>query len=806
MPWLLAIVAIAGAIWLSYSPYRRDLHQPQADWNVGPLVADRIVSQQFVANVYDLARIDLLFGTYNRRNSSSLVLALDSIPPDDSSFRAVWIDTDSLRDNSYYQWRFQPLPRSAGRQFVLSVWSPDAGEGQSVTLWASKENAYPEGILSIGNAPMAAASINFSTYSYWPVSRLVSESWLALAGRPLSYISWLIALLGPGVVVWALFRRPTDALGDMPLALTLSLGLAPALLLWGVATPLRLVNIDPWIVPILLVVALFAGLYKTAQAEPAAWLWPALTAGVAGLTVLTRLTLYGDQSYPMWGDSVQQVAATELFLRNDGLPASWSPLAPLESFTYHFAFHLWSADLARFFGLSSASAVVAAGFILVGLSAWASGYLAEAMSGQPVAGPVAALLTGFIMPFPSFLLNWGRYPQLFSVVILASLLGLVLRDLQAGSSWRQTPIYALLFTGLFLSHYRTALLGATLVLVALLALRRKAGPLVTGGVLASLATLPWLMRLFEQPPVTRSAMPAAADWLSIYNAVGDPLFFTPAWALALAAVGLIIVGSVHFARTFLLVLWGGLAWVLASINLPNYPAGSLVNHFFLESSAYLVITPLAAIAIAWALERTSVLVGQATAGRNIPLEHRRSTLDRPLARSTATALPVGIPTAFRPALAALIVGLAIGLSTNPNVAPDSRHRLVYQADIQAMDWLRKNIGQQDKALAMSEIAMGGSAVVGTDAGWWLPIEGVETQLPPVIYLIERLSPAQSEWIRLMASIDSRGQPLDPDVWLPYGFRYLYVGVANRWTGIISTRPIQLIYDQGGARIYDLGKR
>ena len=75
-------------------------------------------------------------------------------------------------------------------------------------------------------------------------------------------------------------------------------------------------------------------------------------------------------------------------------------------------------------------------------------------------------------------------------------------------------------------------------------------------------------------------MPAAADWQPIYNAVGDPLFFTPTWALALAVVGLVIVFGHSVARGCLLVLWSGLAWGLASLDLPNFPAESLVNHFF----------------------------------------------------------------------------------------------------------------------------------------------------------------------------------------------------------------------------------
>jgi len=310
----------------------------------------------------------------------------------------------------------------------------------------------------------------------------------------------------------------------------------------------------------------------------------------------------------------------------------------------------------------------------------------------------------------------------------------------------------------------------------------------------------------DQPPVSRSAVPASAEWPAVYNAVGDVFFFTPAWALIAASMGMvIIIGLGHFARALVVLVWVGLAWALASVSFPGWPGGILINHFFLESSFYVIVTPLAAVAAAWVGEIVFVLISRATESRNVSLESRRDSWDRPF--STARELSgFNLRPAVLPAMVALVLGLGLGLSTNDAVAPDSRHRLVYEPDIQAMEWLKENAGERVKTLAMNELVMGGSTIVGTDAGWWLPLSGMSTQLPPVIYLIERLAPDQSEWIKLMVADNQMSRPLDPDQWLEYEFRYLYVGVANRWADVTATRPIELIYNRDGVRIYDLQSR
>lgn len=808
IPWLAAAVVLISVVWLIYSPYQRDLHQPRVDSNVGPLAQGLIFTQEFRSNVDNLARIDVLIDTYSRGNASSLILELYSDPRDDASYRVSSINTAGLVGATYYQWKFDPLPDSAGRKYVLSLWSPDASIDDSITLLTSTANVYPEGVAAINNSARPSESLGFSTYSHIPLDRLLISS----VGKTFPVRGWhlaiLAALIGPGFIFWSLSRLGASVLNDLPLAVGLSVALSPVLLLWGVPSPAR-ASADHWFVGLTLL-AIGVGLvsFRTIRGAGSVSWWSLLTISTAFLIAATRVSLYGGQQYPFSGDAVHHAIAAEMFRRDASVPSSWNPFALLDSFTFNFGFHIWAGDLAHALDLSSHSVVVLFGFVLIGLTAMSSGYLAERLCGRPLAGPLAAVLTGFLMPFPSFLLNWGRYPQIFSLVILALIIAVSVEALSDDLPWRQVPILALLLAGVLVGHFQTALLAAIFVIALLMIMlvRRQSTARLLGAIaLSAVLTLPWLIRLVGHPPTLNSLVPTAAEWSTIYDVVGDPFFFTPLWALVAAGIGAVIVSLSRFPRALLLLIWIGLCWGLAAAKIGPLPDGISIGASFLQSAAYVIVTPLVAVTVAWIGEIAFVLISRATAGPNVPLGNRRASWGRtPSTESESQALV--LRPSVLPTMVAIILGLTIALSTNQGVAPDPRYRLVYLPDVEAMQWLSDSADENTETLAMSELAIGDSTVFGTDAGWWLPLVGISTQLPPVVYLVESPSSAQSTWIQLMAADHRMSRPLDPDRWLDEGFEYLYVGVANRWKDIRAERPISLVYKRDGVRIYDLRTR
>jgi hypothetical protein len=142
-----------------------------------------------------------------------------------------------------------------------------------------------------------------------------------------------------------------------------------------------------------------------------------------------------------------------------------------------------------------------------------------------------------------------------------------------------------------------------------------------------------------------------------------------------------------------------------------------------------------------------------------------------------------------PLIAGLLV--AAGLLATPKqiqrISP-AEYALTTQADLRAFEWIQDNLPLQAKFLVNSFFAYDGSAIVGSDAGWWLPLLARrETNLPPLLYLTERgPRPDFPAWVnQLVAQIQDSG--LDHSTVLEElkqrGIEYLYIGQQQ---GLVNT--------------------
>jgi glycosyltransferase involved in cell wall biosynthesis len=103
---------------------------------LGEVVAGRRIGQSFTARRDNLHRIDLLVGTYRRRNTRDVVLHLKHSPEAPDDLATASINASLLADNAYASFIFEPLPDSAGKSYYLYVESPESVPGDAVTVWA----------------------------------------------------------------------------------------------------------------------------------------------------------------------------------------------------------------------------------------------------------------------------------------------------------------------------------------------------------------------------------------------------------------------------------------------------------------------------------------------------------------------------------------------------------------------------------------------------------------------------------------------------------------------------------------------
>jgi hypothetical protein len=154
--------------------------------------------------------------------------------------------------------------------------------------------------------------------------------------------------------------------------------------------------------------------------------------------------------------------------------------------------------------------------------------------------------------------------------------------------------------------------------------------------------------------------------------------------------------------------------------------------------------------------------------------------------------------ALLPAL--LLVGgglLALaGLLARMEDGQPAEYALVTHPDLRAMDWLQANTGEGDRFLVNGFKAFNDSAVVGSDAGWWLPLlASRQTFLNPLNAAFEQASGgAGSADAEIVDAIQAYGVD-DPRVLgllAQQGITHAYIGQQNG--SVNSNSPLLEVED------------
>ena len=149
---LIALVPERAALRFNSDAFLRGMRSypvhPRAVYPVGEICCGRTIVQSFTANDDNLAAIGFLTATYGRSNTSLLVV---KILDDQGNLIVVReFPAQSVKDNKELVIKFEPFPEAKGREFSVSVSSPDAVSGNALTVWASREDLIEKGVLSFG--------------------------------------------------------------------------------------------------------------------------------------------------------------------------------------------------------------------------------------------------------------------------------------------------------------------------------------------------------------------------------------------------------------------------------------------------------------------------------------------------------------------------------------------------------------------------------------------------------------------------------------------------------------------------------
>ena len=582
------------------------------------------------------------------------------------------------------------------------------------------------------------------------------------------------------------------------LAAGISVAIYPILFLWTDLIGLHLGALYAWIPPLAGAVLL---LWKYVKAWhqgalklrlPGIQLADAELLFVLGLVILTRFWVIRSLPLPMWGDSYQHTMMAQLLVDNGGLFNSWKPYAELTTFTYHFGFHSLVAIFHWITQLSLPQSTLWVGQILNILAVIVIYPLAMLIFNNHWSGVVALLVAGLLSPMPMFYVNWGRYTQLAGQVILPVAMWFAWAHIASKrTNWRVLGPGWLIWGALALTHYRVLLFGATFI-PALLLLQLKNRRLVPAikrtfwlGLGAGIIALPWYIHIFagklfaifaahmSTPPQKSSS------FARNYNGMGNLFNYLPPFIWVALIFSIIWLLWKCNLKASVISSWYLLILFAANPQWLHLPGSGVLTNFAVFIASYIPVSILIGIPLGEIIQNT--ISAKSGDSKNDSLSH--------------------IFTSF--VIVILIAGAGVWAAKSRLDDLDAhKHALGTYPDLQASSWIRENTPPDARFLVNSLPAYGGSSIVGSDGGWWLPLlTNRQTTLPPLVYVAEAGPiPNYRLWINaLTEKINSKGIT-DPEVLAMLtnrGVSHVYIGQrqgkVNNGVGIVL-EPELLLFD------------
>jgi hypothetical protein len=184
------------------------------------IFGERVIGQSFVAPRNGLNRIDILFQTYRRQNTHDVILRLLEVPDINDPLQTTELfqttfNAAAVSDQSWQTFKF--IPDSAGKAYLFTLQSPDAEDGNALTVGGIEQDVYLPGTAFLGPVPVAADVTFRSCYQMTTFEKFQVLSEQITRGRPglwedigfywLSLIVYGLVLLG---FFWKLIKWALD--------------------------------------------------------------------------------------------------------------------------------------------------------------------------------------------------------------------------------------------------------------------------------------------------------------------------------------------------------------------------------------------------------------------------------------------------------------------------------------------------------------------------------------------------------------------------------------------------------------------
>lgn len=609
------------------------------------------------------------------------------------------------------------------------------------------------------------------------------ELWLALS------IAGLFIL--PGAALVHLGPWVTDPpMQRLCLSVGLSVAVWPVVFYWLRLVPGLAVNV--WGLWFVLGVSL--GLL-TWRIPKASWRlsgeeWGMVLVILGALT--TRFYVIADNVYPAWSDSLHHTLLTEITATTGRLPNTLAPYIPeIVLDQYHLGLYALSGSAQMLSGAPAHSALLWVAQALNACSALGIYFVLDRWVGRRGA-LVGAMLVSFWSFQPAWYVNWGRFTQLASHVVLPFAWALVIDALRTVrpsghfSGWALSMI-GLLHAGLFELHFRVAVFYVPLVLVSAFTLLTKPWQLwrnwlwltVTGGVLILPVLIPAAYVYWETATRAITVAPEVAvqsrniyygfQWESLF-AIG-----LREWLVGWVALSTLVLFWQHSRLALTMVAWVVILWGVGNAYVLNIPLLNVTNIGAVIIMLYLP----AAFLVGEMVERTLRASG----------------------RWESTLLRIG---------GILVLALSVYTGTARATERENYRFFVTPADVQAMQWIKMNT-PVDAVFGVNAVFWLPRAPHGTDAGYWIPyLAQRQTTLGVMINNLG--GPKYIDKIVMQARAVEALQA-NPDAVIELrrlGVDYVYIGAQGNFAGqglnaenLLTNSQLRPVYQADGVWVFQI---
>ncbi len=883
---------------LGLGTLERSFAPPRGSVPIGPIYGEHVVSQTFTPTGPVISAIDVRLATYARRNDGVVTLRLRRLGSDED-LRTASVPASEIRDSALHRFRFDPLViegiqrggwvmgKPLAFEFRIENTAPNVenaiavwGTDQRLAMLFLTADFGDESGLAAYDGVVQSKDLVFAPVYQEPALPAIGASVSRIGATGPASVIGLLALLLPGLLLARICMGPRRS----PVAV---LAAAPAfgIAIIALATLWRgILGLGPGpLVPAGVTAgSLFAlgGLELARRRDPrrsefgaasrAEWRAAAAALGAVALGLASRAIALEGLATPPGADSYHHALITQLILEQGGVPSSYAPYAPIDSFAYHFGFHATAAWMASLSGRDGLQAVELAGPLLNGLAAVSIFGLVLLAGLGPVAAAVAAIVTALVSPFPMWFLDVGRYPQEAALLVLPLAAAFALgfadqrtskimtvstangsRDSAAPSAHvpadalRTVAGGALLAAGLFVSHYRIALMLLVLIGLRLvwmmLAGRRRGFSTVrweltrSTGVLIGAAVLvaPWIVRLAQAFTlgIRGSEGRYAPDYYSLERlgtALSQPIV---APLMIVAILGLAVALARRVPLVGVLALWGAVVFVGSNPRWLPLPGAGALDSVTVISSLYVAGAVAIGYFAQWLWDARgehpppappSPATGEGGAGlpgaRPAQWELAHPSLQAPYPfTASARSGPIA---AWRmtPAEAALRFVALAGISWLAGWGALHLPRLVQPeqalaaaGDLRAARWIESSLPAHARFLVnASVVSWEPDFVEPTDGGAWLPLLAHRsTTLLPLVYAGERgAAPADIDRMERIARAARADVAAPATIALlrEAGVTHVYLGAYGGpidEARLAESPAFRRVYGADGVSIYEL---